>query len=179
MDSAAALAGTVLRHGSDQRDPRLRVCSEHRVDARQAAGVVTALRDVAEEVLVGARPRGRAALDGPKFCRYAPGEFFRAHRDRSDDPLDPVIVRARVLSLVCLLNDADPSGGLPAFDGGALVIHVPWSDGSVTPANVPPAAGSIVAFPADLLHEVRPVRSGVRYSAIAWVYHADGLEKDR
>ena len=179
MEVADALVGTVLRHGSDQADPRLRACSEHLLGGDRAAVVAGALSACARESLAGAAPGSPAALDGPKFCRYVPGQFFRAHRDRSGDPLDPAVVRARVLSLVCLLNDTDPSDGLPVFDGGALVIHLPRSDGSVTPENLSPAAGSIVAFPADQLHEVRPIRSGVRYSAIAWVYHPGGLEEDR
>lgn len=179
MEDAAAVAGTVLRRGSDEPDPRLRACSEHSVGADGAALVVPVLRAIAGEMLAGDQPGRRAAMDGPKFCRYAPGQFFRAHRDRSDDPLDPAVVRARLLSLVCLLNDADPSGGLPVFDGGALVIHLPRGDGSVIPENVSLEAGSIVAFPADLLHEVRPVRSGVRYSAIAWIYHSDREEDNR
>jgi predicted 2-oxoglutarate/Fe(II)-dependent dioxygenase YbiX len=178
MDSAGARVGTVLRHGSDEHDPRLRTCSEHLVGADRAAPIVTLLRALAAEVLAGGALGSRAAMDGPKFCRYGPGQFFRAHRDRSDDPLDPPVVRTRILSLVCLLNDSDPSDELPVFDGGALVLHLPRADGSVAPENVPPAAGSVIAFPPSLLHEVRPVRSGVRYSAIAWVYHTDGLEGD-
>jgi len=86
-------------------------------------------------------------------------------------------VRTRVISIVCLLNDADSLGGLPVFDGGALVLHVPKSDGTVTPVNVPLSAGSIVAFSSDLFHEVRPVRSGIRFSAVAWLYEVNQSEE--
>ncbi|MGA5552399.1 2OG-Fe(II) oxygenase [Streptomyces pseudogriseolus] len=113
------------------------------------------------------------ALDGPKLCSYSARDFFRAHRDRSEDPLDPAAVRNRRLSIVCLLNDVTLREGLPSFDGGALVLHLPRPDGSVSPQNVRLEAGSIVTFRSELLHEVRPVRAGVRYCAVGWLYDLD------
>jgi predicted 2-oxoglutarate/Fe(II)-dependent dioxygenase YbiX len=171
MASATTIAGPVLRQSRDGVDPRLRRCSEHALPAGQRGAVVTAMRNTAERV-VGLEWDG-IRLDGPKFCSYAAGEYFRAHRDRSDDPLDPAVVRGRLFSIVCLLNDHDVTGGLPVFDGGALIVHVPLGDGRIEPRSFRPVAGSVVVFAADLLHEVRPVRSGVRYSAIGWIYGAD------
>ncbi|MQA24260.1 MAG: hypothetical protein GEU94_02045 [Micromonosporaceae bacterium] len=172
MVAATTVAGGVLRQSREAVDPRLRRCSEHSLGTGQAATVVAAMREVAGQALT-AHPLSEVRLDGPKFCSYSVGEHFRAHRDRSADPLDPAAVRARLLSIVCLLNDTDSAGGLPAFDGGALVTHVPRGNGGVEPVNITPVAGSVVVFKADLLHEVRPVRSGVRYSAIGWLYSVD------
>jgi predicted 2-oxoglutarate/Fe(II)-dependent dioxygenase YbiX len=98
------------------------------------------------------------------------GSFFRPHRDNSDSVLDPGYVQARQLSVVCFLNDGDPSTGLPVFDGGTLVVYVTKLDGLLEPVVIRPTAGSVVVFQADLLHEVRPVKSGCRYSAIGWIH---------
>jgi predicted 2-oxoglutarate/Fe(II)-dependent dioxygenase YbiX len=172
MAGAVAMAGGVLRQSQDAVDPRLRRCTEHAVGAEQAAVIVDAMREIAGQVADGS-----VALDGPKFCGYGAGEYFRAHRDRSADPLDPPVVRARRFTLVCLLNDDDPADGLPVFDGGALVVHVPRDDGRVEPRNVQLRAGSIALFAADLLHEVRPVRSGTRHTAIGWLFSPDEIRE--
>lgn len=173
---APAVNGPVLRSSRDAVDPRLRSCLEHALTAELATPVAAAMREVAGRVGGAPRP-GEVRLDGPKFCSYSPGQYFRAHRDRSLDPLDPAAVRNRRLTMVCLLNDADPSDGLPIFDGGALVLHMPHRSGQIRPVNIPPRTGSIVAFPADLLHEVRPVRSGIRYSAISWLFTVSETEE--
>ncbi|MET9450143.1 2OG-Fe(II) oxygenase [Streptomyces cinerochromogenes] len=177
MARSAAVAGPVLRRSRDMVDARVRSCSEHPAAADGALPVVAAMRAVAGRAVEGTG-WPRLALDGPKLCSYSARDFFRAHRDRSADPLDPAEVRRRRLSLVCLLNGTAPHDGLPSFDGGTLVVYVPRPDGSVAPRNVPLEAGSIVTFRSDLLHEVRPVRAGVRYSAVGWLHDLDDSEDE-
>jgi predicted 2-oxoglutarate/Fe(II)-dependent dioxygenase YbiX len=169
MHRVASVPGAVLRQGADHLDYAMRACTEHHLAGAQAKEVVDAMRTVAVQAL-SARHLRRAQLDGPKFCSYHRGGYFRGHRDRSLDMDDPLAVRTRVISLVCLLNDAEAVGDLPIFDGGALVLYVPKPDGTIASVNVPLSAGSIVAFSSELFHEVRPVRSGVRFSAVAWLY---------
>jgi hypothetical protein len=169
MTDAPAEAGSVLRGGEELSDERLRSCSEHALCDDRSESVVTGLRRAAAEA-IRARGWSSAKMDGPKYCRYPAGGYFRAHRDRSTDPGDPSAVRARALTLVCMLNDDDPSGGLPTFDGGVLVVYLPQGGGGVSPVNLRPPAGSIVGFPARFMHEVRPVRSGTRCTAVAWLY---------
>lgn len=178
MTRSATISGPVLRASSDTVDPTMRRCSEHLTEADGMEPVVNAMRAVASRAIEGAR-RKRVALDGPKFCSYTEREFFRAHRDRSEDPRDPAVVRSRILSIVCLLNDTTLHDGLLASDGGALVVYLPGPDGSVTPQSVRLEAGSIVTFRSDLLHEVRPVRAGVRYSAVGWLYDRDDVDDHR
>lgn len=160
MEAASARRGTVLRHGAEEHDPAMRTCTEHPLASADAAVVAQALHRAGRALL--AADGSAVALDGPLFCRYVRGGYFRAHRDRSSDPSDSAVVRRRRVSLVCLLNDADST---PAFDGGALVLYP-----GQRPVNAPLAAGTVVAFPADLLHEVRPVRLGIRYAAVAWLF---------
>jgi len=168
MRSALAIRGPVLRSGRDELDRRLRTCLEHGLPMSSCRAVVSAMHDVVAQALMCAGWQD-GKLDGPKFCSYSTGDYFRSHRDNSHDGLDPPTVRTRRLSVVCFLNDDSPSDGLPVFDGGALVIHVP-KNGLLEPVVVHLSAGSLIVFRAELLHEVRPVRSGVRYSAIAWVH---------
>lgn len=160
MEAAGARRGTVLRRGAEEHDPAMRACTEHPLQPADAAAVTRVLRSAGRAWL--AADGAAVALDGPLFCRYVRGGCFRAHRDRSSDPSDSPVVRGRRVSLVCLLNDADSA---PAFDGGALVLYP-----GQRPVNAPLAAGTVVAFPADLLHEVRPVRLGIRYAAVAWLF---------
>jgi predicted 2-oxoglutarate/Fe(II)-dependent dioxygenase YbiX len=163
MTTADAVPGGVLRVDSDTVDERVRRCTEHDVSPVEATLVVAAMRAATPD-------NDDLRLDGPKFCRYLPGGFFRAHRDRSDEPSHPAAVRQRQLSLICLLNDAEPADGLPVFDGGSLVFHVQRPDGRVEPVNLNPPAGSVIVFDSDLMHEVRPVRAGVRHTAVAWLH---------
>ncbi|MER5618111.1 2OG-Fe(II) oxygenase [Streptomyces sp. NPDC002215] len=172
MAQSTAVTGPVLRRSNDVVDLSMRSCSEHLLAPERSDPIVTAMREVARKAIEDEGWR-RVALDGPKFCSYAERGLFRAHRDSSDDPLDPAVVRRRRLSIVCLLNDATPRDGLRSFDGGALVVYVPRPNGTVAPENIRLEAGSAVTFRSDLLHEVRPVRAGVRYSAVAWLYDVD------
>ena len=166
IEAAEACPGRVLRHGEERHDAAMRNCTEHALSHAAAAAVRQALLAVAAAAL----PDGAAmTLDGPRFCRYRQGGHFRAHRDRSNDHADIASVRGRRISLVCLLNDGGAGDGLPAFDGGTLVLYPASGPERFEPVNAPLRAGSIIAFPSDLLHEVRPVRVGTRYSAVAWL----------
>ena len=172
MTAATPRSGGVLRRGEEICDVRLRSCFEHMPDGDVAAVVTETLWTAALAIIDGDEA-SRYRLDGPKFCSYPAGGYFRAHRDRSQDPRDPASVRCRTLSFSCVLNDHHPAGGLPTFDGGTLVLYVPESNGSVTAVNLRPSAGSVVAFRAGLMHEVRPVRSGTRFAVVAWLYALD------
>jgi predicted 2-oxoglutarate/Fe(II)-dependent dioxygenase YbiX len=169
IDMAEARPGRVLRHGVQQHDAAMRACTEHVLAPDDARPVAQAFLGVARLAHGG----GPALLDGPRFCRYRQGGHFRAHRDRSHDSADMHAVRTRRISLVCLLND-----DAPAFDGGALVLYLPDEHGRFRPVNAPLRAGSVIAFASDLLHEVRPVRQGTRYSAVAWLYDVPNQESN-
>jgi predicted 2-oxoglutarate/Fe(II)-dependent dioxygenase YbiX len=124
--------------------------------------------DVAPELLaeVEARLDGvRAAvaaffgspLDGREGCgfvRYGSGGFYRPHRDRADVPSWPDAAR-RAVAVVLFLNGD--------FEGGLLRLFAEET------IEVTPRAGLLVAFPADLLHEVTVVR-GTRDAIVDWFY---------
>jgi predicted 2-oxoglutarate/Fe(II)-dependent dioxygenase YbiX len=106
--------------------------------------------------------------EGAGFIRYPEGGFYRAHRDRGDDPQWADASR-RAIALVLFLNtsrEASPGGD---FDGG--VLRILGSGGTV---DVLPEAGTLVAFPADVLHEVTEVRGGTRDTVVDWFYDVSG-----
>ncbi len=87
------------------------------------------------------------------FARYAPGAFYRRHRDRfaGDD--------RRTLSCALYLNES-----WRPEDGGALRLHLP--DGH---RDVLPRAGTLVAFLSERFeHEVLPAQRE-RLSLTGWL----------
>ena len=102
--------------------------------------------------------------EGAGFIRYPEGGFYRAHRDRGDDPQWADAAR-RAVGLVLFLNssrDLAPDGD---FEGGVLRLFGP--EGAI---DVVPEAGTLVAFPAEVLHEVTEVRDGTRDTVVDWFY---------
>ena len=126
-----------------------------------------------EARLDGCRHRVAAALgltlqdrEGAGFIRYPPGGFYRAHRDRGEDP-DWEAAARRAVALVVFLNTSRAAGPAGEFDGGVLRLFLPHGE-----VDVVPEAGLLVAFPADVLHEVTEVRGGTRDTVVDWFYGA-------
>ena len=159
------------------------------LDARRAASIdidpVTL--ECVEEVLDAARAAIAAyyhlalvSREGPGFLRYGPGGFYRRHRDRAEGEVDPVLpawpgAARRLVSLIVFLNSSRARPAAGEFSGGELLIY-PESDavaGSVAGSEgitVAPCRGSLVAFDAATLHEVRPVVGGIRDVIVDWYY---------
>lgn len=94
------------------------------------------------------------------FSRYAPGAFYRTHRDRFRDD------DARLVSLVFYLN-ADWTDDA----GGELVLYADDDSGTVI-TRVQPRTGTMLCFLSDRFpHEVLPaIRE--RYSLTGWLRRA-------
>jgi predicted 2-oxoglutarate/Fe(II)-dependent dioxygenase YbiX len=98
--------------------------------------------------------------EGAGFIRYSHGGFYRPHRDQAVDANWPGAAR-RQIAVVVFLNNG--------FTGGELVIY-PEAPHDETPVRVTPRQGSLAAFDAALLHEVRPVAGGARDVIVDWFY---------
>ena len=129
------------------------------------------LIEVIEDRLDSCRARVAEALglgvgdrEGAGFIRYPEGGFYRSHRDRGDDPQWPDAAR-RAIALVLFLNSSREISPEGDFDGGVLRLFA--ADGAI---DVKPEAGTLVAFPADVLHEVTEVRRGTRDTVVDWFY---------
>jgi SM-20-related protein len=96
----------------------------------------------------------------PSFLTYRAGHHVPPHPDTRPEAEDPV-VRRRSVTTVTFLNDD--------YEAGELVLYGLMGPGSER-HGLPIAAqpGALVAFRADVLHEVRPVASGERHTVVAW-----------
>ena len=94
------------------------------------------------------------------FARYAPGAFYRTHRDRFRDD------DARLVSLVFYLNEAWPNDV-----GGELLLYADNDHDGVI-ARVRPQTGTMVCFMSERFpHEVLPA-TRERYSLTGWLRRA-------
>ena len=146
---------TIRRTRMIEIDTALREWFEHRLDTIRPA-IERALRQE-----LGAR-------EGCGFLRYPPGGFYLAHRDRGDVAGWSSAAR-RAASIVVFLNGSRAKAAAGSFEGGLLCLH-PDADGE--PIEIRPEPGLLVAFPAQVLHEVLPVRNGVRDAVVDWFYDA-------
>jgi len=148
---------SVRRTSSIEIDPGVRGWLERRLDE---------MRPAIEQALH--RPLGQR--EGVGLLRYRAGGFYRPHRDRGTVAGWPAAAR-RAASVVVFLNGSrtnGPAGGeIGEFDGGLLRL---CPDSAETPVDITPSAGLLVAFPAEVLHEVLPVRTGTRDAAVDWFY---------
>lgn len=106
------------------------------------------------------------ACQPPQFLVYRPGDFFLVHSDVLPDTQR--ISWRRTLTAVLFLNSPDHAE-LP-YTGGELVLYAFSESERLDGYPVQIHAGQLVVFPAGLLHEVLPVKSGVRQTVISWYY---------
>jgi predicted 2-oxoglutarate/Fe(II)-dependent dioxygenase YbiX len=156
MDHAAAEPAEILAQDISLDTDARRVLTVD-VDAGTLAFVAQAL-DAEREVLRSVFEMPLGEREGAGFLRYHAGGFYGPHRDRGDSPAWPDANR-RLIAAVVFLNDE--------FSGGALRIH--GEDGA---RDITPRQGSLVAFPADTLHEVLAVTDGTRDTIVDWFYEA-------
>lgn len=93
----------------------------------------------------------------PLLCRYEPGMKYGAHADIAHIQLADGVLQSDLSSTVWL---SDPS----TYEGGELVMHV-----GTQPVVFKGPPGSVIVYPSTTLHEVRPVRKGVRLVSITFI----------
>jgi predicted 2-oxoglutarate/Fe(II)-dependent dioxygenase YbiX len=84
------------------------------------------------------------------LLKYLPGFYFKRHVDFIHNA-----PRRRLVSLSIGL-DAD-------YEGGELVLY---GEGG---CHYKSTAGSLIAFPSTMVHEVKPIKSGVRHAIVVWI----------
>lgn len=95
-------------------------------------------------------------LHGPLFNRYEPGMTYGEHVDNA---LMGTIAPVRAdLSATLFLSAPEE------YDGGELTVH-----DSFGMHRVKLAAGAMVLYPGNTVHEVTPVSRGARLAAVLWV----------
>jgi len=91
-----------------------------------------------------------------RFNRYDPTTEMKLHCDHIHSMFDGQRKGVPILTILGGLNDN--------YSGGEVVM---WEDEII---DLP--AGAVAVFPSNFLypHEVRPVKSGVRYSYVSWAW---------
>ena len=109
-----------------------------------------------------------------QFTKYKLNQYYDWHCDSFgkifDSPNDiNVNGKIRKLSMTCQLTDGSE------YQGGELEYDFRNSDPNMRDeskhlrkANEILSKGSIIVFPSDVWHRVKPVTSGTRYSLVAW-----------
>lgn len=89
-----------------------------------------------------------------RFNKYDPSTKMKIHCDHIQSLFDGMIKGIPILTILGSLNDDYEGGELIMFNGKKM--------------NFP--AGSVLVFPSNFMfpHEVKPVKSGVRYSYVSW-----------
>ena len=103
-----------------------------------------------------------------QFLGYEPGDFHLPHADAAEQGEDaPEYGFARKISAVVLVNDQSEEPQDDTYGGGSLVFGglLP-TEGVGVPVVLP--AGAMLAFRSHVIHEVKPVTHGERYSIVAW-----------
>ena len=91
--------------------------------------------------------------EGLQFTKYdAPTGHYGMHTDK--------ILNGTVRKLSLTIQLSSPED----YEGGELVLQL-----SKEPDIMPKELGKMVVFPSYVLHEVRPVTKGTRYSLVAWI----------
>ena len=129
------------------------------------------VRDALEQRLDAARTQLEAffgiplgAREGPSVLRYTAGGFYRRHCDRGRVQGWPAAAR-RCIATVLFLTSSRTEAPDGTFAGGALRL---FDDDGSDSRDVLARAGTLVAFPATLPHEVTLVTEGVRDTAVDW-----------
>ena len=108
--------------------------------------------------------------ESPQFLAYAPGDFYKPHRDNTTDRDAPGVSFQRRISAVVFLNGVSEMPADGAYGGGALTFYGLLEDPRAQSVGLPLDAteGLLMTFPADTVHGVAPVTHGERYTAVSW-----------
>ena len=101
--------------------------------------------------------------DPIQYGTYSGGEYYDWHVDEEEEtPIITGKLLERKLSMTIWLNDPDE------YEGGEFDIETKGPYMDVRYETFKLKKGSIVIFPSDKWHRVRPVTSGVRKSLVTW-----------
>jgi SM-20-related protein len=101
-------------------------------------------------------------LEQSLFYAYQAGSFFGAHRDCNRTVGVPQFIQDRRVSTIIFLNSSS------CYEGGALTFYGLIDDWQEYGFPLLGEPGMLVAFRSDVLHEVKPVISGERYTVANW-----------
>jgi SM-20-related protein len=114
----------------------------------------------------------RTALDSmqqPEFLVYRRGDYFRPHQDNSALEVHGAQLRRRKVSAVLFFNGQARRPAERAYCGGTLRLYTASTRHEAVPyVELAGEPGSLVAFFSSVVHEVRPVIHGERFTVATW-----------
>jgi predicted 2-oxoglutarate/Fe(II)-dependent dioxygenase YbiX len=164
MNRAPQAPAEIFR-GEYRVDETIRRSNEVEADARTLEMVQRAIA-VLQPTLSQHFDVPVGGFEGVGLLRYHAGGFYRTHRDVLPETAG---FATRRLSLVLFLTGSaadESAAGDSLCVGGALRVFT--DEAGEAYVDIAPRTGTLVAFPATLLHEVRPVIAGVRDVAVDW-----------
>lgn len=166
MDQGVPEEAEVLATGFEAR-PAVRATTHIDVSADVLRAVEERL-DGCREAVAAAFALPLTEREGTGFLRYRPGGFYLPHRDWAEHSPWPGAARRRVAVVIFLNGSRAGDGHTGEFEGGVLRLFPEQQAGP--PIVVQPSAGTLVAFRADMLHEVTVVEAGTRDAIVDWYY---------
>lgn len=170
-----------MRTGNGSPATVRKSASDYDVDANVRSArwvdVAAPLVSTVESRLLDIRPaveqHFRLPLNGRQrlqFLVYKEGDFYRPHVDRASDPQADQRSKDRVISVVVFVNSESDAPGEDAYCGGSLTFYglIDGPQGASLGFPLVGEAGTLVAFPSGLLHEVQPVTHGERCTIVSW-----------
>jgi predicted 2-oxoglutarate/Fe(II)-dependent dioxygenase YbiX len=103
-----------------------------------------------------------------EFLLYQEGDFGSPHRDGLESDDTPELIKRRGVAVSIFLNGASQESEAGSYSGGDLVLyglikdHL-WNNYGIALSGEP---GLLIAFPPDVLHEIKPVTRGRRYVVV-------------
>jgi len=94
-------------------------------------------------------------IESLQYTTYKKNQYYRDHLDLMYKSSNNAV---RKLSFSVQLSDPD------SYKGGDLLLKI-----SNEPTSVKRTRGAVIFFPSYILHEVTPVKQGVRKSLVGWV----------
>jgi len=100
--------------------------------------------------------KGWKGYSNLRFNKYSQGQSMARHFDHIHDVFDGQIKGIPILSIVGVLNDNYEGGEFIMFDDYEIKFK----------------PGDVIIFPSLFLypHLVKPIKKGIRYSFVSWVY---------
>ena len=171
--SAPRTAGTVLKAGSANH------VTDETIKRRSEAEPSAPTLAVVKERLLALMPKIERHFDielagcqTPRLVCYSEGDFYQPHIDISTLADAPQEVKERQVSIVIFLNDEDDEPGADSYCGGGLTFYGLVDDPVWGAFGLPLIGerGLLIAFRPDVLHEVKPVTHGARYTVTSWFF---------
>ena len=111
--------------------------------------------------------------ENAQFTKYKLNEYYDWHSDNWEAPYDnpnsPQHSKIRKLSMTCQLTDgSEYEGGELEFDFRDYDPALRDEAKHVVQAKDILPKGSIIIFPSNTWHRVKPVTAGIRYSLVVW-----------